>query len=168
VEGVMKIVAWITSLSTEEMARETPLTIALQNNKRIYKQDVDRVVQLLRSGVCLHEEFKCVCRMDDLNDRVVLVYGHSRGHPSRRGVQSSPLFPKIEVPAWQSIDATTAPSTAAAARLLIQIDMSQEESTDTGIVPPIHSPRAATVDPWMSDYESQMELYPRDKLLRTI
>lgn len=175
-EGVMKIVAWITSLSAEEMARETPLTIALQNNSRMDKQDVDRVVQVLRSGVCLHEEFKYSCRAgmgNELNhDRVVLVYGHSRGPLGRSMMmQSTPLFPKIEASStWQP----SAPSSAAT-RLLIQINMGvvEEVSAGTERMPSIHSPRTATVDPWMSvvsAVESIMEeeLYPRDKLLRTI
>lgn len=168
----MKIVAWITSLSAEEMARqEAPLTISLQNNSRIDKRDVDQVVQVLRSGVCLHEEFKYSCRMDELNnDSVVLVYGHSRGPLGRSMIQSAPLFPKIEeASTWQG---SSAPSSAAA-RLLIQINMGVVDvNADTERTPLIHSPRTATADPWasVSAVESQMEeLYPpRDKLLRTI
>lgn len=166
----MKIVAWITSLSAEEMARqEAPLTISLQNNSRMDKRDVDQVVQMLRSGVCLHEEFKYTCRMDEFNNNsVVLVYGHSRGPLGRSMIQSAPLFPKIEASTWQS----SAPSSAAA-RLLIQINMGVVDvSADTERTPSIHSPRTATADPWVSvpTIESQMEeLYPpRDKLLRTI
>ena len=168
----MKIVAWITSLSAEEMARqEAPLTISLQNNSRMDKRDVDQVVQVLRGGVCLHEEFKYTCRMDEFNNNsVVLVYGHSRGPLGRSMIQSAPLFPKIEeASTWQS----PAPSSAAA-RLLIQINMGVVDvSADTETTPSIHSPRTATADPWVSvpAVESQMEeeLYPpRDKLLRTI